>query len=59
MWQMNNADLKAIHTFGDDQKVRPKVATVSLTMDKGAIRYVFPAHSLTILRLTLTARAGS
>jgi alpha-N-arabinofuranosidase len=51
VWQMNHADLKAVHTFGDDQKVRPKVSTASLTIDKGAFRYEFPAHSLTILTL--------
>ncbi len=53
VWQMNHSDLKATHTFGDDQKVRPKTSTVALTAEKGAVRYTFPAHSLTILRLTL------
>ena len=47
IWQMNHPDLKATHTFGDDQKVRPK--TFSAPLDGG--RYTFPAHSLTILRL--------
>jgi alpha-L-arabinofuranosidase len=49
MWQMNHADLKATHTFGDDQKVRPKTSTVTLTEGQ----YTFPAHSLTILRFKL------
>jgi hypothetical protein len=44
---MNHADLKATHTFGDDQKVRPKTSTAALTGG----RFTFPAHSLTILRL--------
>jgi alpha-N-arabinofuranosidase len=47
VWQMNNADLKATHTFGDDQRLRPKTSTATLTGG----RYTFPAHSLTILRL--------
>jgi len=53
VWQMNHPDLKATHTFEDDQKVRPKTSTVPLTIEKGAFRYTFPAHSLTILRLTV------
>jgi hypothetical protein len=48
---MNNADLKATHTFGDDQKLRPK--TSAATLNGG--RYTFPAHSLTILRLHANA----
>jgi alpha-N-arabinofuranosidase len=47
VWQMNNADMKATHAFGDDQKLRPKTATATLTGGQ----YTFPAHSLTILRL--------
>ena len=50
VWQMNNADLKATHTFGDDQKLRPKTSTTALTGGQ----YTFPAHSLTILRLKMT-----
>jgi alpha-N-arabinofuranosidase len=53
VWQMNHPDLKATHTFGDDQKVRPRTSTVTLDTDQGAYRYTFPAHSLTILRLKL------
>jgi alpha-N-arabinofuranosidase len=53
VWQMNNADLKATHTFGDDRKVRPTTSTTAVTLEKGAFRYTFPAHSLTILRLTM------
>jgi alpha-N-arabinofuranosidase len=47
VWQLNHADLKATHTFGDDRKVRPQTSTVTLADG----RYTFPAHSLTILRL--------
>ena len=47
VWQMNHPDLKATHTFGDDQKVRPKTSTATLTGGQ----FTFPAHSLTILRL--------
>jgi alpha-L-arabinofuranosidase len=54
-WQMNHADLKATHTFGSDQKVRPTMGGGSASDAKGAatnaFRYTFPAHSLTILRL--------
>ena len=53
VWEMNNADLKATHTFGDDQKVRPVTRTVSATMQNNGFSYTFPAHSLTILRLRL------
>jgi alpha-N-arabinofuranosidase len=49
VWQMNNSDLKTTHTFGDDQKVRPKTSTTTLTGGQ----YTFPAHSLTILRLAM------
>jgi alpha-N-arabinofuranosidase len=50
VWQMNNADLKATHTFGDDRKVRPQTSTATL---QGG-QYTFPAHSLTILKLKLS-----
>jgi alpha-N-arabinofuranosidase len=53
VWQMNHADLKAAHTFGDDRKVRPVTKTVPLAIDKDGFVYTFPAHSLTILRLQL------
>jgi len=51
VWQMNNSDLKATHTFGDDRKVRPTTTTATLASDGGALRYTFPAHSLTVLTL--------
>jgi alpha-N-arabinofuranosidase len=54
VWQMNYPDLKATHTFGDDKKVRPVTRTEAARTDAGgAITYTFPAHSLTILTVTL------
>jgi alpha-N-arabinofuranosidase len=49
VWQMNNQDLKATHTFGDDAKLRPTTSTATLAGG----RYTFPAHSLTILRIRM------
>ncbi len=51
VWQMNHDDLKATHTFGDDQKVRPVTRQESVSTSDGGFRHTFPAHSLTILRL--------
>jgi alpha-N-arabinofuranosidase len=51
VWQMNHPDLKATHTYGDDQKVRPRTNRVNSTGKN--IRYTFPAHSLTILTFTV------
>jgi alpha-N-arabinofuranosidase len=51
VWEMNNTDLKAAHTFGDDKKVRPTTKTISVTPAPDAFDYTFPAHSLTILRV--------
>src|SRR5215813_2855742 len=53
VWEMNNSDLKATHTFGDDKKVRPVTRTVTATLQNNGFSYTFPAHSLTILRLKL------
>ena len=53
VWEMNHADLKATHTFGDDGKVRPAVSTKRVSLSDGAFTYTFPKHSLTILRLRL------
>jgi alpha-L-arabinofuranosidase len=53
VWEMNHSDLKAIHTFGDDKKVRPVTRTISAAIQNDAFTYTFPAHSLTILRLRL------
>jgi alpha-N-arabinofuranosidase len=53
VWEMNHADLKATHTFGDDKKVRPATRTASVSVVNNGFNYAFPAHSLTILRLRL------
>src|SRR2546425_5492233 len=53
VWEMNHADLKATHTFGDDKKVRPVTRTISAAIQNNGLSYTFPAHSLTILRLRL------
>jgi len=53
VWELNHPDLKATHTFGDDQKVRPVTRTVPLTIADGGFTYTFPAHSLTILRVKI------
>ena len=49
VWQMNNADLKALNTMADDTKVRPVTSTTAGDAAHNAIHYTFPAHSLTIL----------
>ncbi len=53
IWQMNSTDLKAVHTFGKDNVVRPVVKNINLQAMKAGYSYVFPAHSLTILKLRL------
>ena len=53
VWELNHSDLKATHTFGDDEKVRPKTGAISVEVGDGKFSYTFPAHSLTILRLPL------
>jgi alpha-N-arabinofuranosidase len=51
VWELNHADLKATHTFGDDKKVRPATRTVRAAIANNGFRYTFPKHSLTILRV--------
>ena len=53
VWEMNHPDMKATHTFGDDQKLRPVRRTLPVTVAQGRFSYTFPAHSLTILQLAL------
>ena len=53
VWELNHADLKATHTFGDDKKVRPATRTVTAQVAGNAFTYTFPRHSLTILKLKL------
>src|SRR5215471_2330804 len=50
VWQLNHADLKATHTFGKDELVRPATKTVPAGP---GFAYTFPKHSLTILTLQL------
>jgi alpha-N-arabinofuranosidase len=49
VWQMNNADLKALNTMADDKQVRPVTKTTPGDAAHNAVHYTFPAHSLTIL----------
>jgi alpha-L-arabinofuranosidase len=53
IWEMNHPDLKATHTFGADQKVRPVTRNLSAKVENNGFTYTFPAHSLTILKLKL------
>ena len=53
IWTMNYPDLKATHTYGDDQKIRPVTALASAQPEAAALTYTFPAHSLTVLRFTV------
>jgi alpha-N-arabinofuranosidase len=55
IWEMNHPDLKATHTFGDDQKVRPVSKSISPTVADGRFSCTFPKHSLTILRYEIGA----
>jgi alpha-N-arabinofuranosidase len=51
LWQMDNPDLKAVNTFGNDHKVRPTTKGVTLQLAHNTFSYAFPKHSLTILKL--------
>lgn len=52
VWEMNHPDLKAVHTFGDDKRVRPATRAATLAMSgASSATYTFPKHSLTILKL--------
>jgi alpha-N-arabinofuranosidase len=53
VWEMNHPDLKATHTFGDDERVRPTERTMEVDVRDGAFTYTFPAHSLTVLELSM------
>jgi alpha-L-arabinofuranosidase len=53
VWEMNHKDLKATHTFGADQTVRPKTRTAAVSQTGNGFTYTFPKHSLTILKLKL------
>ena len=49
VWELNHPDLKATHTFGKDDVVRPKTSTTNVKTSGGSFDYTFPKHSLTIL----------
>ena len=51
VWEMNQTDFKATHTFGNDKKVAPKTRTFGAKIERNGFDYNFPAHSLTILKL--------
>jgi alpha-N-arabinofuranosidase len=49
VWELQNADLKATHTFGKDTLVRPATRSASVKASGNGFDYTFPKHSLTIL----------
>ncbi|MFC1659866.1 alpha-N-arabinofuranosidase [Gemmatimonadota bacterium] len=51
VWEMNHPDLKATHTFGADESVRPVTRTHTVDVEGEGFSYTFPAHSLAILQL--------
>jgi alpha-L-arabinofuranosidase len=50
VWELNHPDLKATHTFGKDNIVRPATRSVTVKASGNAFEYTFPKHSLTILK---------
>jgi alpha-N-arabinofuranosidase len=50
VWELNNPDLKARHTFGNDKVVRPVTRTAAVKASGNGFEYTFPKHSLTILK---------
>jgi alpha-N-arabinofuranosidase len=52
VWRMDNANLKATNTFGD-RKVQPVTKTVELARTGAGAQFMFPKHSLTILKLSV------
>ncbi len=53
VWEMSHSDLKAVHTFGDDRKVRPVARKAPASASAKGISYTLPKHSLTILKTTV------
>ncbi len=51
VWELRHGDLKTIHTFGDDAKVRPATRTIQAALTSNGFSYTFPKASLTILKL--------
>jgi alpha-N-arabinofuranosidase len=50
VWELKHPDFKAIHTFGDDAKVRPATRTMQAALSNNGFSYTFPKASLTILK---------
>jgi len=50
VWELNNPDLKATHTFGKDTVVRPVTRNATVKASGNGFEYTFPKHSLTILK---------
>ena len=53
VWELYHPDLKASHSFGADDKVRPVIRTVQVALSGNGFMYTFPRHSLTILGLNV------
>lgn len=53
LWLLSHSDLKAVHGFGGDRKVRPITRTEVLPVKGSSFTFTFPRHSLSILKLTL------
>jgi len=53
VWELNHADLKATHTFGRDKVVAPVTRTLTPAVADHAFSSTFPAHSLTVLKMTV------
>ena len=53
VWQMSHSDLKAVHGFADDRKLRPVTHTERLEVKGNSFVFTFPRTSLTILKLTV------
>jgi alpha-L-arabinofuranosidase len=54
VWELNHPDLRAVHDFGNDQKVRPATRAFAASITNNGFSYTFPKHSLTILRLKVS-----
>ncbi|MCC6263097.1 MAG: alpha-N-arabinofuranosidase, partial [Bryobacterales bacterium] len=52
-WFLNHQDFKTTHTFGRDTTVRPVVTQLNARLEGNGFTQVFPAHSLSILKLNL------
>ena len=50
VWELNHTDLKATHTFGKDEVVRPATRNATVKTSGNGFEYTFPKHSLTILK---------